>query len=288
MVTGVVVVGRSATLLSGDNLERMTSENGAHRNGVNITRVGDGPKNLVFLHGLMGRGKNFSRFAKELAGECTVLLVDLPNHGSSNWTQHVDYLDMAAQVSTAVNTELDGADYYLVGHSMGGKVAMTMALTEPEHITKLMVVDIAPVRTWNSSGEFPHLLGSLLSVDLSAVANRGDVDQELTEPIPQRTVRGFLMQNLRHKDGVFGWQPNLELLYDSLDTIGGFPEFNTTYDRPVTWVAGSESDYIKEEHRPAMQKLFPQVRKVTIKGAGHWVHSQKPDQFTQLLRHFLA
>ncbi|NKE08975.1 alpha/beta fold hydrolase [Kocuria subflava] len=265
----------------------MTSQGTGADHGVQIQRVGDGPKNLVFLHGLMGRGKNFSRFAKEISTECTVLLVDLPNHGASAWTETIDYRETAEQVSAAVEAELGEQPYHLVGHSMGGKVAMTMALTRPELIEKLMVVDIAPVQSWNSGGEFPHLLGSLRSVDLTAVANRGEVDEQLSEPIPHPTVRGFLMQNLRHKDGQFGWQPNLDLLYSSLDTIGGFPEFDSTFDGPVTWVAGGESQYVKEEYRPAMKKLFPQVRKVTVKGAGHWVHSQKPEEFTQLLRHFL-
>lgn len=256
--------------------------------GIHIQRVGEGEKNLVFLHGLMGRGKNFARFAKELSEECTVLLVDLPNHGASAWTESVDYPNLAAAVSKAINEELGDQPYYLVGHSMGGKVAMTMALTQPELILKLMVVDISPVKSWNSGGEFPHLLGSLLSVDLNQVANRAEVEQKLTDPIPHPAVRGFLMQNLRYSGGGFGWQPNLELLYDSLDTIGGFPEFTTTYDRPVMWVAGGESQYVKDEYRPVMQKLFPQVRKITVKGAGHWVHSQKPEEFTELLRHFLS
>lgn len=265
----------------------MTSQGSGANHGLEIQRVGDGPKNLVFLHGLMGRGKNFARFAKELAQECTVLLVDMPNHGASEWTEHIDYRELADMVSSAVNTELGEHPYHLVGHSMGGKVAMTMALEHPELIEKLMVVDISPVVSWNSGGEFPHLLGSLLAIDLDAVANRAEVDAQLAENVPNRTVRGFLMQNLRHKDGRFTWQPNLEMLYQNLDDIAGFPEFQTTFNKPVAWVAGSESRYIQDEYRPAMTKLFPQVRKVTVKGAGHWVHSQKPQEFTQLLRHFL-
>lgn len=271
----------------GDNLGRMSSGSTHHDVHVSIQRVGDGPKNLVFLHGLMGRGKNFARFAKELSQECTVLLVDMPNHGASGWTQRVDYRELAAMVSSAVNAELGERPYYLVGHSMGGKVAMTMALVHPELIEKLMVVDISPVVSWNSGGEFPHLLGSLLSIDLDSVANRAEVDEQLAENVPNPTVRGFLMQNLRHKDGRFMWQPNLRMLYENLDDIAGFPEFETTFDKPVAWVAGSESRYIQDEYRPAMQKLFPQARKITVKGAGHWVHSQKPEEFTQLLRHFL-
>ncbi|KAA9393368.1 alpha/beta fold hydrolase [Kocuria coralli] len=265
----------------------MTSDTSDAPHGVKIQTVGNGPGNLVFLHGLMGRGKNFARFARELSGERRVLLVDLPNHGASAWTDSFDYKTMAAQVSAAIDAELGEQPYDLVGHSMGGKVAMTMALTDPELIQRLMVVDIAPAHSWESGGEFPHLLGSLKSVDLESVAHRTEVDEQLAGPIPHPTVRGFLMQNLRHHDGRFTWQPNLDLLYDNLDTIGGFPDFKTTFDRPVIWVAGSESRYIQDKDRPMMQKLFPQVRKVTVKGAGHWVHSQKPAEFTQLLRYFL-
>ncbi|MDO4254759.1 MAG: alpha/beta fold hydrolase [Kocuria sp.] len=266
----------------------MTRQSDAQLPGIQLYRVGNGSRNLVFLHGLMGRGKNFSRFAKELSGECTVLLVDLPNHGASAWTDRIDYRAMAARVISAIECELGEQPFFLVGHSMGGKVAMAMALTRPNNIQKLMIVDISPVQRWDKSGEFAHLLGSLRSIDVDEVNSRQEVDAQLAKTIPQDTVRGFLMQNLRYKDGQFQWQANLDLLYNNLDVIGGFPEFDTTYDRPVLWVAGGDSNYIRDEHRVDMRRLFPQVQKITIKGAGHWVHSQKPEEFTQLLRYFLG
>lgn len=264
------------------------SNHAAAQARVQVYASGSGSKNIVFLHGLMGRGKNFSAFAKKLDADCHVLLVDLPNHGESSWTSSVDYCDLARQVGEAVHHELNGAPYNLVGHSMGGKVAMTMALSNPQNIAKLMVVDISPTQSWSGKGEFPLLLDSLRAVDLKTVSVRSEVDMQLKKSIPDDRVRGFLMQNLRYRDGQFYWQANIELLYRSLESIGSFPDFETVYERPVLWVAGSESRYIQDKHGPVMRALFPKVQKVTVKGAGHWVHSQKPEEFTQLLRYFLG
>lgn len=264
------------------------TENSSAAESVTISAVGGGPVVVAFLHGLMGRGKNFSRFAKDLSGDCTSLLVDLPNHGTSGWTDEFSYEDTADTVAEALRGKAGDRRIMLVGHSMGGKVAMLIALRHPELIERLMVVDIAPGRSWEGGGEFPHLLGALRELDLEQVENRADADAELSEAIPQDPVRGFLLQNLRHSDGGWVWQPNLELLYRSLDEIGGFPVTNQTFDGPVLWVAGSESDYVSEDRLPLMSQLFPRVELRTVEGAGHWVHSEKPQEFEQLLRELLA
>lgn len=257
---------------------------------VTISSVGDGPVVVAFLHGLMGRGKNFTRFAKSLSDGCTSLLVDLPNHGTSGWTDEFSYEDMADTVAEALRQMADGKQITLVGHSMGGKVAMLIALRHPELIERLVVVDISPGRSWDGGGEFPHLLGSLRDLNLENVENRGDADAKLSEAISKDSVRGFLLQNLRHSGGGggWGWQPNLELLYWSLDEIGDFPVTNETFDGPVLWVAGSASDYVSEAKLPLMSQLFPRVELRTVEGAGHWVHSEKPEEFERLLRELLA
>lgn len=264
------------------------TENSAAPSSVTISTVGDGPVVVAFLHGLMGRGKNFTRFAKELSGQCTSLLVDLPNHGTSGWTREFSYEDTADAVAQALREEADGRRIMLVGHSMGGKVAMLIALRHPDLVERLMVVDISPGRSWQGGGEFPHLLGSLRELDLDQVQNRADADAKLTPAIGKDSVRGFLLQNLRHVDGGWAWQPNLELLYRSLDEIGGFPVTNQTFDGPVLWVAGSESDYVSEAKLPLMSQLFPRVELRTVQGAGHWVHSEKPEEFQALLQELLA
>ncbi|PZO70553.1 MAG: alpha/beta hydrolase [Kocuria palustris] len=254
---------------------------------ITISTVGDGPVVVAFLHGLMGRGKNFTRFAKDLSAQYTSLLVDLPNHGTSGWTDEFSYEDMADTVAEALRAKAGDRKIMLVGHSMGGKVAMLIALRHPELIERLMVVDISPGRSWEGGGVFPHLLGSLRELDLANVENRGDADAKLAEAIPEDSVRLFLLQNLRYSDGAWGWQPNLELLYQSLEEIGGFPVTNQSFDGPVLWVAGSKSDYVSEAKLPLMSQLFPRVELRTVQGAGHWVHSEKPEEFEQLLQELI-
>ncbi|HJG80732.1 MAG TPA: alpha/beta fold hydrolase [Brevibacterium senegalense] len=251
--------------------------------------VGEGDLRAVFLHGLFGRGRNFTTAAKAIAETHTSTLVDLPNHGDSAWTDEFSYVDMADAVAdtlrqgAAANGPVD-----LIGHSMGGKTAMVLALRHPDLIDSLVIVDISPVASDNS-GEFDHLLGSLKKLDLTALSSRTDADEQLQEPIPNAGTRGFLLQNLRSTDDGYAWQPNLDLLHASLRQIGGFPDLTgSTFDGPTLWVGGSESGYITDEAEPTMRELFPVTRRVTVKGSGHWVHSEKPQEFASILQAFLA
>jgi pimeloyl-ACP methyl ester carboxylesterase len=253
---------------------------------------GDSPDpahRIVFLHGLFGRGKNFTRIAKALAPQYRSLLVDLPNHGESAWTEVVDYRQMADSVAAALRGGFaaDGP-VAVVGHSLGGKVAMVLALRHPDLVSRLVVVDIAPTQAGGAEGEFAHLLDSLAALDLGTLTRRTDADEALRGPIPWDTTRQFLLQNLRSGGGGFHWEPNLELLRRSLDEIGGFPESDgATYDGPVLWVAGGRSNYVRDEYTPIMRGLFPRTHRVTIREAGHWVHSQEPEKFVEVVRGFL-
>ena len=253
---------------------------------ISIQTVGDpeAPP-VVFLHGLMGRGKNFSTSAKSLTGFRS-LLVDLPNHGASGWTDTFDYADIADAVAVALRGEVGGS-FALVGHSLGGKVAMLVALRHPELVERLVVVDIAPVDSSEAGSTFDHLLGSLRALDLGTISSRADADAALADPIPDPVVRGFLLQNLRRDADGFAWQPNLELLYSNLGAIAGFPAEQATFDGPTLWVAGGKSPYITDEAVPAMRALFPRVRRVTVREAGHWVHSERPEEFNAILGAFL-
>ncbi|MEX5294996.1 alpha/beta fold hydrolase [Kocuria sp. CPCC 205268] len=257
---------------------------------LHTTPVGDSGDRVVFLHGLFGRGKNFTRIAKDLQPDYRSLLVDLPNHGRSAWTERVDYEQMADSVAETLRTDFAAeGPVAVVGHSLGGKVAMVLALRHPDLVSRLVVVDIAPARSGGGEGEFAHLLDSLAAVDLSAVERRSDADAALREPIPWDTTRSFLLQNLRSGPDGLSWEPNLELLRSSLDAIGGFPDTgDAVYEGPVLWVAGGRSDYVRDEHGPLMRDLFPRTHRVTIREAGHWVHSQEPEKFAEVLRGFLA
>ena len=250
------------------------------------TDIGDSGRRTVFLHGLFGQGRNFTQVAKALVPDLRSTLVDLPNHGRSPWTGSVDYLEVADVVADFVRTTYDDGPVHLVGHSMGGKVAMVLALRHPELLERLVVVDIAPAPS-DGAGEFEHLLTALTSVDLGALQRRSDADAQLAGPIPDERVRGFLLQNLRSTSEGFRWQADLDLLLRELPTIAGWPEVEGRFDHPVLWLAGERSHYVRPEHEPLMRALFPRTVRVEVKGAGHWVHSEQPDAFTTALRVFL-
>ena len=256
---------------------------------LHTTAVGgdSGGSLLVFCHGLFGQGRNWTGVAKALADEHRSLLVDLPHHGRSSWSARVDYLDLADEVAAALPTD---EPVTLVGHSMGGKVAMALALRHPALVARLAVVDVAPV-DYGGSSEFATYVEAMRGLDLTAVHRRSDAEEALTAAVPSQTVRAFLLQNLRRDGDDWRWQVDLEGLGSNLGTISGWPAerlAGLTYDGPVLWVAGGESRYVQAAHTEAMQALFPRHRRVTVKGAGHWVHSEKPEVFVEVLRRFAA
>ncbi|WP_449277958.1 alpha/beta fold hydrolase [Leucobacter sp. GX24907] len=246
-------------------------------------------RRVVFLHGLFGRGRNFASIAAGLAPEAQSLLVDLPNHGASQWTEHFDYAEFADLVAAHLRADFAAnGPVDVVGHSMGGKAAMVLALRHPELVRRLAVIDIAPVATGSSRGEFKHLLDSLAALDLAQVSRRADADAALVEPIPNPGVRGFLLQNLRRGDHGFAWEPNLRMLRAEIETVMGFPDVgDARFTGPVLWIAGERSDYVTDEDAPTMRACFPKTRRMTVRGAGHWVHSERPAETIAALRAFL-
>ena len=252
---------------------------------IHLTEVGTQGERVVFLHGLFGQGRNFTQAAKALRPELRSVLVDLPNHGRSAWLERTDYVTLADAVADRLR-ELGGGPSHLVGHSMGGKVAMVLALRHPDLVDRLVVADISPV-AGEGSGEFEHLLDSLARLDLAGLERRAEADEQLAQWVDDERVRGFLLQNLRSGPDGFTWQANLELLRGELDTIAGFPDLDATFDHPVLWLAGERSPYVRPEHAEPMKRLFPRTTSVTIKGAGHWLHSEKPEAFVSALRAFL-
>lgn len=191
--------------------------------GIHTELIEGGPQRVVFLHGLMGRGKNFTTIAKGMTESTTALLVDLPNHGVSCWTDGFDYVEMADLVADELRRDFCNQEPAVVlGHSMGGKVAMLLALRHPELLAGLIIEDIAP--TSSSTSEFKHLLGTLLSkVDLTDITSRREAHAAIKQDIDDAAVRGFLLQNLVRDDNHgFQWEPNIHMLYEHLDTIVGF------------------------------------------------------------------
>jgi pimeloyl-ACP methyl ester carboxylesterase len=281
-------------------------DEGADEGLASRTLGEEGPR-VVFVHGLFGQGRNWTTIGKGLADAHRVTLLDLPNHGHSPWTDRVDYLDMVELLATEL--EQFGDPVTLVGHSMGGKVAMQLALRRPELLRALVVVDIAPVEYPLSGGRtddpdeeaspFAAYIEAMQRLDLDALTTRNEADEALRDAVPSRMVRSFLLQSLVREgqdiqEGVaprgWRWRLNLDLLARDLGELRGFPEPppGASFGGPVLWIAGANSTYVLPEDRPHMDALFPATRLVRIKDAGHWVHSEQPQVFLETLRRFLA
>jgi pimeloyl-ACP methyl ester carboxylesterase len=174
---------------------------------------------------------------------------------------------------------------------------MVLALRHPDLVRRLVVIDISPAASASSRGDFVHLLSALAGLDLATLERRVDAHERLREAIPNETVRGFLLQNLRRTEAGdpaeragadFAWEPNLRLLHEEIQTVMGFPDMRGgVFDGPVLWIRGDRSDYVSDADGPAMRELFPRTRRMTVRGAGHWVHSEKPDEVVAALRAFL-
>lgn len=253
---------------------------------LHSTTIGDGPVDVVFLHGLFGQGKNWTQIAQGLADVATCRLVDLPNHGQSSWTITFSLDGQADLVAHWLRQHFVGP-VAVVGHSLGGKIAMRLALNHPELVERLMVVDISPARN-DAASDFTSLVAAMRNLDLDRVTSRGAANAQLRELIPDDVVRGFLLQNLRRKGEHWQWAANLDLLGDSLHAIGGWPRLERSYDGPVWWVAGGRSAYVQPEHADVMRELFPRVVTMTLKRAGHWVHADEPAAFIATCRQFLT
>lgn len=257
------------------------------------TTQGDHGSWVVFCHGLFGQGKNWTQMSKTVAERHRVLLLDMPQHGRSPWTDDFSYTDAADQVAAAIAEHAGEEPVALVGHSMGGKIGMVLALRHPAQVARLCVVDVAPVE-YASGREFVGYVHALRALDLAALESRADADAALRPAVPNDTVRSFLLQNLRRTPEPPGWawQPNLAVLDRRMDAITGWPgadlEGLPPYDGPVLWVRGDRSEHVLEEHAAEMGRLFPRVRKLTVRNAGHWVHSEQPVAFAGVLEAFLA
>ena len=253
------------------------------------TLIGDPTKPMVVMcHGLFGQGKNWTNIAKQLTDNYCVLLLDMPNHGRSPWTDSFSYATMSQDVADYVMAHhSDKLPCIWVGHSMGGKVVMRIALTRPELVSKLSVVDMSPART-GAMVSFGPIFAGITAIDVAGLRARTEADAQLKSYIPDPVVRAFILQNLRQDHGQFRWQPNIALLKDSLDALSDWPPITASYAGPVLWIAGANSNYVQASNARSMRALFPAVSKVVIKDAGHWVHSEQPAAFVAVVTHFLS
>ena len=248
--------------------------------------LGSGPP-LLLLHGLFGSASNWRRIAKSLSASHRVLSVDLRNHGASPWAATMSYVEMAADVGALIDRlglVIDGVPPAVLGHSMGGKVAMTLALT-----------DAAKVGPADRRGHRAGLVRRSLLVVHGGHArgrraerdeSRRDQAGAAADDSPRTAPSGFLMTNLVAQGDRYDWRINLAAIGMAMSGIGAFPEqlANLRYDGPVTVIDGERSDYVSTEDRPRFEALFPRVRFVTVADAGHWLHADRPEAFVDAVR----
>ncbi|MEO0654679.1 MAG: alpha/beta fold hydrolase [Pseudomonadota bacterium] len=237
---------------------------------------GDGPP-LVIAHGLFGSARNWGAIAKRLSDTRRVISVDMRNHGDSPRAETQSYPDMAGDIGGALTEPSD-----LLGHSMGGKAAMVLALTQPTHLRKLVIADIAPVAYSHTQA---HLIAAMRNIDLNRVETRGDADRQLAADVAEPGVRAFLLQSLDVKTRT--WRINLDVLDREMDKILGFPDIGGQFEGPTLFLTGAESDYVERAHRDRIRALFPNARFARLPGAGHWLHADKPREFEAAVRVFL-
>ena len=251
---------------------------------LKVESLGEGPP-VVVLHGLFGAGRNWITVARALASRYQFHLVDLRNHGGSPHTETMTYLDMVADVRRLlVRLGLD--EFTLVGHSLGGKAAMTLALNEPRGLCRLVSVDIAPV---SYPDRFVDIIHALQTLDLNTIARRADADRALASAIPENSVRLFILQNLLFEQGQPHWRLNLTTLRREMANIlGPLPvAAEAHYDGPAWFIRGALSDRIGNEHLPLIAQWFPHYHLETIEGGGHWPHAEAPAAFLAAFRHAL-
>ena len=246
---------------------------------------GMGPP-LVVLHGLFGAKRNWASIAKALAPRHRVLTVDLRNHGASPWNAVHDYPALAGDVARFIRTHVGGPAAVL-GHSMGGKAAMVLALEEPDLVERLIVVDIAPAP---SRTTLIDALQAMKNVPLATCTRRTEAETALAESIPDPAVRAFLVQNVTAGPHGLAWAVNLEALERNFPAIVGFPDVaaGRTFTGPTLFVVGERSDYVRPEHHAVIRRLFPAATIEIVAGAGHWVHAEAPDAFLAVLSGFLS
>jgi esterase len=216
-----------------------------------------------------------------LSAQYRVLCVDLRNHGRSPWIDSMSYAEMAADVRALIDSE--GLDRPIViGHSMGGKTAMTLALDHPDVVGRLIVVDIAPV---SYADRLTPYVEAMRSIDPRTTVDRAQAMRQMSAKIPDAAAVAFLLQNLTVRDDHFDWRLNLPAIGAAVPVLCAFPPELALrrYGGPALLINGAMSDYVSEHDRAAFAELFPQAKMVQIEGAGHWVHADRPVEFVHAL-----
>jgi pimeloyl-ACP methyl ester carboxylesterase len=249
------------------------------------TQIFGSGSSLTILHGLFGSSDNWRSIAKALGQRYRVTLVDLRNHGKSPHSEVWDLPSMANDVAELINQKNEKT--ILIGHSMGGKVAMELALSQPIHLNGLVVLDVAP-KNYNMRERFQLIVDALISLPLNANKDLASADSHLAQTITEPSMRSFLLKNLTFQDGVYKWKMNLNIIAQNLEKIGQAPVAQHSYEGPTLFLHGGKSDYLLPSDHLGILRLFPNAKIETIPEAGHWLHVDQTQAFSHHLNSFLA
>ena len=243
---------------------------------------------LFVLHGLYGRGKNWRSFAKKISEneKTTVITVDLRNHGENIFKKNMSYTLMMEDIIHLFNY-LKINKTNLLGHSMGGKLAMLITILQPNYVNKLIIADIAPI---NYPNDNQNIINALCSLDLNLIKNRNHADELLSKEIEQKFLRAFLLQNIKHSDGEYHWSINLKTIKKSMNDLRSFPKIDKNHkvDTKSLCIYGQNSEYVNINHFQFFKNYFSNILFHKIKNAGHFLHIEKPDEFYEVSKNFFT
>jgi esterase len=254
---------------------------------LNCRQYSESGAPVLVLHGLFGSLSNWGWHCKQLAQQYAVYGVDLRNHGDSPHSDQLDYQVMATDVRELI-VRLELKSCCIVGHSMGGKVAMQLALGFPDLVEKLVIVDIAPVSYPENADRHRSVLVGMDAVKLNEIKSRAEAEVTLRDYIPQEATRKFLLTNLvRNKEGLFEWRLHKDSIRENYANLRAGLTATKSFFKPVLFVKGSLSPYIKPEHEGQIKELFPAASIKLIMDAGHWLHAEQPQALQRILLKFL-
>ncbi len=233
------------------------------------------------LHGLFGSSANWVPQARILAREWQVIIPDLRNHGRSPWADEMS-LDVMADDLRALLDDRGLPAATIIGHSLGGRVAMHFALLHPERTTRLGVLDIAPVDYPN---RFERMTADLLRIDPSACTTRDELEAALADVLPDPSERQLIMMGVARHGNSFVWRINLPAIRRAAPALMRFTAPpGAIYGGPTLFLRGGNSNYVKDEYRPVIRDLFPDARFAAVQNAGHWLHAEQPEAFLHALQ----
>ena len=252
-----------------------------------LATLQSGQPTLLIVHGLFGSGRNWGVIARHLADTRDTVTLDMRNHGSSPRASSQTYPDMAADLAEVITTlpGLHGGPVDVLGHSMGGKAAMVLALTRPDLVRRLVVADIAPIAYTHDQTQH---IAAMRGLDLTDLSSRAEADRRLSATTPDPALRAFFLQSLDLRSQPPEWRLNLDVLEKDMAQIVGWPDITGSFPHATLFLSGGESRYVLPDHREAIRALFPKSRFARLPGAGHWLHAEKPREFEETVRVFLT